>query len=268
LARMGKDITDGATTADVKTVFRGRAIVRGGSGAAIRTLSTVKAMLNWAIAQGLLTDNPAKGIELPRRPVKERFLSDVESIRLFETLLAMEADKSLNATHADVFRMLALTGARRTEIAGLRWSEVDLNRGRLVLPPSRTKAGEKTGDRRIALGSAARLILEVRRGSNETFVFPAHRGGGHIVGLQKIWERVRTRAGLPGVRIHDLRHSYASFAIADGASLFMVAKALGHADTRVTERYSHIQGDALSDLAERAERRMSGESANSTRSQE
>jgi integrase len=268
LARMVKDITDGATTADVKTVFRGRAIVRGGSGAAIRTLSTVKAMLNWAIAQGLLTDNPAKGIELPRRPVKERFLSDVESIRLFETLLAMEADKSLNATHADVFRMLALTGARRTEIAGLRWSEVDLNRGRLVLPPSRTKAGEKTGDRRIALGSAARLILEVRRGSNETFVFPAHRGGGHIVGLQKIWERVRTRAGLPGVRIHDLRHSYASFAIADGASLFMVAKALGHADTRVTERYSHIQGDALSDLAERAERRMSGESANSTRSQE
>ena len=88
------------------------------------------------------------------------------------------------------------------------------------------------------------------------FVFPAHRGDGHIVGLQKPWALVRERAKLPGVRIHDLRHSYASFAIASGASLFMVAKALGHADTRVTERYAHLQGDALDELAERAAARM------------
>jgi integrase len=260
VTKMAKDIVEGATAADEKTKKKGRAIVRGGATVAARTVSTVSAMFTWATQHGglVLDVNPAKGAAsgAGRRPAKERFLSSVESARLFETLSAMEADKSLNPNHADAFRLLMLTGARKTEIAGLRWSEVDLDRGRLTLPPDRTKAGEKSGERRIALGSAARAILDKRRGSNQAFVFPAHRGKGHVIGLQKAWESVRIRAGLPGVRIHDLRHSYASFAIADGASLFMVAKALGHADTRVTERYSHLQGDALDDLAEAAARRM------------
>jgi len=256
--RMAKDIAEGATAANVKTRAHGRAIVRGGSGAAKRTAASVSAMFAWARKHGglMLSLNPAAGAgdSIARRPAKERFLSSEESGRLFETLDAMQADKSLNASHADAFRLLMLTGARRMEIAGLRWSEVDLQRNRLT--PDRTKAGEKTGERRITLGRSAREIVESRRGSNNVYVFPAHRGDGHIVGLQKSWAKVRARAKLDGLRIHDLRHSYASFAIADGASLFMVAKALGHADTRVTERYSHINTDALDDLAERAERRM------------
>jgi integrase len=261
VTRMAKDIAEGATAADVKTRKQGRAIVRGGPTVAMRTAATVSAMFAWAMKHGglaALSKNPATGASgsLERRPAKERFLSTKESMRLFETLDAMQADKSLSANQADAFRLLMLTGARKTEIAGLRWSEVDLGRSRLVLPPVRTKAGEKTGERRIALGGSAAAILSARRGSNELFVFPAYRGKGHIVGLQKAWERVRTRADLPDLRIHDLRHSFASFAIADGASLFMVAKALGHADTRVTERYAHIAGDALDTLAEMAAARM------------
>jgi integrase len=263
LTEMAAAIAAGATTADVKTdKKRGRARVRGGPTVAKRTASTVSAMFSWAMKHGGLkiATNPALGASdgVARRAAKERFLSTEEAVRLFATLDAMEADKTLNANHADAFRLLMLTGARKSEIAGLQWAEVDLARNRLVLPPDRTKAGEKTGDRRIAIAGPARVIITKRRGSNNVFVFPAHRGQGHIVGLQKSWENVRVRAGLPGVRIHDLRHSYASFAIADGASLFMVAKALGHADPRVTERYSHIQGDALDDLAERAGRRMRG----------
>jgi integrase len=265
VTKMAKDIVDGATAADEKTKKQGRAIVRGGATVAARTVSTVSAMFTWAMQHGglVLDVNPVKGAAngAGRRPAKERFLSSAESARLFETLSAMEADKSINPSHADAFRLLMLTGARKTEIAGLRWSEVNLDRGRLTLPPDRTKAGEKSGERRIAFGSAARAVLDKRHGSNLAFVFPAHRGEGHIIGLQKAWEKVRVRACLPGVRIHDLRHSYASFAIADGASLFMVAKALGHADTRVTERYSHLQSDALDDLAEAAGRRMGATAA-------
>ena len=265
ITKMAKDVAEGATAADAKTVKHGRAIVRGGGGTAARTVATVSALFTWAIKHGglALAVNPASGAVsgLSRRPAKERFLSDDESRRLFDTLDAMEADKSINPTHADAIRLLMLTGARKTEITGLRWSEVDLERKRLVLPPERTKAGEKTGDRRIVLVAAAQAIFVKHRGSSEPFVFPAHRGGGHIVGLQKTWEKVRLRAGLPGMRIHDLRHSYASFAIAAGASLFMVSKALGHADTRVTERYAHTQGDALDALAESVARRMGAASS-------
>ena len=260
--RMAKAIASGATAADVKTIKRGRAIVRGGPTVAARTVATVSALFTWATTHGglKLAVNPAKGAaaSLSRRPVKERFLSAEESGTLFKTIADMEDEKAISANQADIFRLLMLTGARKTEIAGLSWVEVDLERFRLVLPPGRTKSGEKSGERRIALGAAARAIFAKRRAarSNQPYVFPAYRGDGHVVGLQKPWAAVRLRAGLPGVRLHDLRHSYASFAIADGASLFMVAKALGHASTRVTERYAHMQGDALDLLAEGAALRM------------
>lgn len=261
VSKMIAEIVAGATARNEKTDKKhGRAIVRGGPAIAKRTASTLSAMFSWAIQHGGLkvAANPARGasVNAPKRAAKERFLSNEEAIALFDIIDTMETDKRLNAGHADAFRLLMLTGARRTEIAGLRWSEVDLVRRRLVLPRERTKAGEKSGERRIALNSAAVAILKKRPGSNKVYVFPAYRGEGPIIGLQKSWAAVRVAAGLPGLRIHDLRHSFASFAIADGASLFMVGKALGHSDTRVTERYAHLQGDALDDLAERAGRRM------------
>jgi len=282
VTKMAKEIADGATAKDEKTGKRGRAIVRGGPAVAARTVATLSAMLAWGMAHGGLKAiaNPAKGAagKLAKASPKERFLSTAEATGLFAVISEMAAEKALNLAHADAFRLLMLTGARRSEIAGLRWSEVDFERNRLVLPPERTKAGEKTGERRIALNSVAKEILVRRRADADAreakdreerrnrppspFVFPAYRGDGHAIGLQKAWAGVRTRAKLAGVRMHDLRHSFASFAIADGASLFMVGKALGHADTRVTERYSHLAGDALDVIAERAAQRMGAAVAN------
>lgn len=265
---MVRDVTSGATAADIKTKKQGRAIVRGGAGVAERTLTTFAAMYAWALQagaiapiQGVLPVNPAKGIRLPRRATVERFLSSEEADALLVVINAAQTDNALDPSHADIFRLLLLTGARRTEISGLRWSEVDLDRNRLTLPPERSKAGGKTGERRIALGAAAAELLANRlktRAKGAVFVFPALDGGdGHTVGLQKAWARVLKRAELPGrLRLHDLRHTYASFAIAEGASLYLVGKALGHSSSRVTERYAHIRGDALDELAEAAGRRI------------
>jgi integrase len=167
-----------------------------------------------------------------------------------------------------------LTGARKTEVLGLQWSEVDMVRGILVLPPDRTKAGGKTGIRRIQLSPPALEILKARRSRTESlaveshvggdptaqheFVFPAARGEGHAVGLRRVFQKVCAEANLPSLRIHDLRHSFASFAVANGASLFLVGKLLGHASARTTERYAHLAGDPLQDAVTSIGREIMG----------
>jgi integrase len=172
----------------------------------------------------------------------------------------------LSETFADALRLLLLTGARKTEILELRWSEVDQLRKVLTLSAERTKAGGKTGERRISLSVPALEILSSRRaGSNaeiptagSLFVFPAARGEGHAVGLRRAFTKVRAKANLEGLRIHDLRHSFASFAVADGASLFLIGKLLGHANARTTERYAHLSNDPLQDAANQIGRRIMG----------
>jgi integrase len=165
----------------------------------------------------------------------------------------METTGALHPSFGDAIRLLLLTGARRTEILGLQWSEVDLTNGLLVLPPARTKAGGKNGIRRIDLSPPALEVLSRRQAGAADpggYVFPALRGGaGHLIGLRPAFLRVCAQAGLDGLRVHDLRHSYASFAIADGASLHLVGKLLGHANTRSTERYAHIDRSMTRDAA-------------------
>jgi integrase len=136
----------------------------------------------------------------------------------------------------------------------------------LVLPPERTKAGGKTGERRISLSAPALEILSKRRAKSNAemtamgglFVFPAARGDGHAIGLRRAFTKVRARANLEGLRIHDLRHSFASFAAADGASLFLIGKLLGHASARATERYAHLSTDPLQDAANQIGRMIMG----------
>ncbi len=259
VTKMLAGVRKGATARTAKTKLRGKAVVRGGEGIAERVKAATSAMFNWAAGRGLAVDNPAMRVSLPRRAAKDRFLSDAEAATLLETLSAMVEAGEAGAAHAAAIRLLLLTGARKSEIVGLRWSEVDFARTRLVLPPDRTKAGGKTGERRIMLSPAALEILDKRRPDlADGLVFPAARGKGATTGLQKTWERVRSKANLPGVRLHDLRHSYASFAIADGASLALIAKALGHATTRVTERYAHLTDDPVQALANRTGRRLMG----------
>jgi integrase len=274
-ARAIRDIGEGKTAADEKTGPRGRARVTGGKGTARRTRITAAAMFAWGVDNGLVKGNPFAGVKLAAAPVRERFLSKAEAGALLDTIADLQSEKSLSSTFADAVRLLLLTGARKTEILGLKWAEVDVDRQRLCLPPERTKAGGATGERRIILSPPALALLDSRRSAvdegrreamaaSEAFiepeyVFPAARGEGHAIGLRRAFAKTCVKAAIPGVRVHDLRHSFASFAIADGASLFLIGKLLGHASARTTERYAHLSGDPLQDAAAMVGRRIMGD---------
>jgi integrase len=266
-------IIEGRTAVDERTGARGRAIVKGGRGAARGARLTAAAMYAWGIEQGHVKSNPFAAVKLAAAPVHERFLSRREAHQLLDAIKIQEEVGRLSTTFGDALRLLLLTGGRKTEILGLRWAEVDFERGLLSLPPERTKAGGHLGERRIVLSPPALEILNHRRVAAETtrnradqgegreiepspYVFPAARGEGHAIGLRKAFKAVCAEADLLEVRVHDLRHSFASFAIADGASLFLVGKLLGHANARTAERYSHLSADPVRDAANLIGRRL------------
>ena len=248
-AKFQADVAAGKSKADVKTKKRGRAIVEGGRGTAARSLAVLGAMLQFAVGRKLIPANPAKGVKLLKGSKRERFLSEAELARLADALAAMEAEHRLNRTATAAIRLLLLSGCRKSEILTLRWEWVDVERGVLRLPDS------KTGAKVVPLAAAAvKLLAELpRRGD---YVLPAAKGTGHYTGLQKDWERVRARAGLAGVRVHDLRHSFASFAVADGNSLYLIGKVLGHKQARTTEIYAHLADDPIRAVADRTAARI------------
>ena len=142
-----------------------------------------------------------------------------------------------------------MTGARKSEILTLRWEWVDFERGCLRLPDS------KTGAKVVPLGAPAlELLASLPRIENNPYVLPGDKAGGHFVGLQKAWERIRKRAGLEDMRLHDLRHSFASVAVAAGDSLYLVGKVLGHRQSRTTEIYAHLNDNPLRAVADRTAR--------------
>jgi integrase len=249
VARFQSEVASGKTATDEKTGFRGRAIVEGGKGTAARSLAVLGAMLQFGLGRGLLAANPAKGVRLLRGEKRERFLSDAEVASLADALEKTEAAHSVSRTMAAAIRLLLLTGCRKNEILGLRWEWVDFERGCLRLPDS------KTGAKVVPLAAAALEILAALPRTS-AWVLPAAKGGGHAVGLQKVWDIVRTHAALPGFRLHDLRHSFASFAVADGHTLFMIGKILGHRQTRTTEVYAHLAADPIKNAADRTGARI------------
>jgi integrase len=251
VAKFQADVAAGRNTADVKTRKRGRAIVSGGKGTAARSLAVLGAMMQFGVDRKLIPANPAKGVPLLKQNRRERFLSEAEVARLADTIASMQTDEKepLSRTAATAIRLLLLTGCRKGEILGLRWDWIDFERSCLRLPDS------KTGAKVVPLGSAA---LEILSGLNRRaeFVLPAAKGDSHYTGLQKDWERVRERAELPGLRIHDMRHSFASFAVAGGVSLHITGKVLGHRQARTTEGYAHLADDPLRQAAEKTAARI------------
>lgn len=165
-ARAIQDIADGktATKSEPSGKPRGRIAIKGGEGTARRTRTTAAAMFAWGLEHGMIKGaNPFASVKLNTPRVRERFLSREEAGRLLDALSDLEAAKKLNKTFGDAIRLLVLTGARKTEILGLRWSEVEFGRTMLLLPPERTKAGGKTGERRVILSPPALTILSKRR---------------------------------------------------------------------------------------------------------
>ena len=137
-------------------------------------------------------------------------------------------------------RLLMLTGCRRSEIQKLRWEHVDLNAGELQLIDS------KTGGRTVPLSpSAVRLLASLPREDDNPWVIVGRKRGAHLTDLEYPWRRIRARAGLHDVRIHDLRHSFASRALALGEGLPMIGKLLGHTQVQTTARYAHLARDTM-----------------------
>ena len=213
-----------------------------------RVLEIESRLFNLAELWGLRCEggNPCRFVRKYKERKRERFLSDAEFRRLGEVLNEMEAEGSVSAYAAAALRLLMLTGCRRNEIVTLRWEDVDLEAGELRLPDG------KTGARLVPLSPAAAEVLSrLPRLTDNPWVIPGSKPGAHLSDLQPPWERVRKRAGLDDVRIHDLRHSFASRALALGESLPMIGKLLGHTQVQTTARYAHLARDSVKASASR-----------------
>jgi integrase len=235
-------------------------------GAANRTIAAVSAMWNWTAAERddlTLPPNPCKGIKRNPEEGRERFLSVDELARLGEALaeagtvgLPYEVDetnpKSKHAPKPENRRrkidpyaiaaiwLLILSGARLNEILTAQWSFVDFARGLLNLPTS------KTGKKCIFLSAAALAILAgLPRIEGNPHVIPGDRDGAPRSDLKKPWAAVRSAAGLEGLRLHDLRHSFASVGAGGGLGLPIIGKLLGHSQPATTARYAHLDADPM-----------------------
>lgn len=234
-----KDIAEGRTAVDVKTVKRGRAIVKGGMGTANRTAALLSSIFSYAVREQIVDANPMERMRKFKEGRHERFLTEDDVKSLGTTMAKMEKDGA-NKVLLNALRLLMLTGCRKSEILGLKWEWVDFKRGTLNLPTS------KTGLKRVLLGESALTLLEtLPHYDGSAYVFPASRGEGHAVGLTKLWHKVREAAELPEVRVHDIRHSFASFGVSGGQSLYTVGKILGHSKAQTTQRYAHLSDDPV-----------------------
>ena len=216
--------------------------------AANMALRTLSLMYRLAGEWGLVPEgmNPCRSIAKHPERRRERFLTDKEFTRLGQTLDEVGTRGGATAPAVAAIRLLMLTGCRKNEILKLRWEDVALEESELRLPDA------KTGARVVPLSPrVVKLLAELPRIEGNPWVIPGKRPGTHMTELDDAWQTVRARAGLSDVRLHDLRHSFASRALALGESLPMIGKLLGHAHVETTARYAHLSRESVRETAER-----------------
>ena len=190
--------------------------------------------------------NPCRFVKKYRSRSCERFLSEQEFRRLGRVLSEVETDGKVSRSGVAALRLLMLTGCRRNEILTLRWEDVDLEIREVRLRDA------KTGARQVALSPAAMKVLAaLPRKVDNPWVIAGPEAGRHLSNLNSPWLVVRKRAGLEDVWIHDLRHSFASRALALGESLTMIGKLLGHRQVQTTARYAHLARESVKTSAAR-----------------
>jgi integrase len=237
------DVAEGKVKDRVKTKARGLAIVRGGKTAANRSTGLLGAIFTYAIRQGMRTDNPVHGLQRFADNKRERRLSEKEYSAL-GTGLGKGADAKIWPAALAVVRFLALTGWRRSEALGLRWSEIDLVRRTAILGD--TKSGRSLRPLSHRACSVLKAMAQFHSPSGGNLVFPATRGGGTMDGFRKFWLRIAKVGGLPAdVTPHVLRHSFASLAADLGYSEPTIAALVGHTGRSVTSRYMHAADAVL-----------------------
>ena len=207
-----------------------------------RTLALLSKFFGWVERHGLRPDgsNPCRHVDKYREGRRERFLSQAELARLGDALRETEQDKSCSPWVVAAIRLLTLTGARRNEILTLQWEHVSEEHGCLMLPDS------KTGRKAVRLSPPALALLQaIPRLEGNPYVICGEKPGRHLVNLEKPWRRIRAAAKLDDVRLHDLRHSFASVAASGGQSLVVIGKLLGHTQPATTARYAHLADDPV-----------------------
>jgi integrase len=212
-----------------------------------RVVALLSKMFSLAIKKGWRTDNPAKGIERNHESKRERYLSNDELTRLTEAL-AKYPDQDV----ANAVRLLLMTGARRGEVLSAQWVQFDLEQGVWSKPSAHTK---QKAIHTVPLSPPALELLAAMHASrdpNSPYLFPGRDGKGHRVDLKKPWPAICETAGITGLRLHDLRHSYASILASGGTTLLMIGKLLGHTQLSTTLRYAHLQVDPLREATARA----------------
>jgi integrase len=268
--RFMRDVSKGKTAAQFKTA-KGRVRVTGGEGTSRRTVRLLGGIFTYAVNRGYIAANPRRGVKVAADGKGERFLSPAELQRLGETLRIAEKDglpwmlnegvktqyrpKDVENVREPVsphaiaaVRLLLFTGCRLGEILTLKWEHVDFAHGMLHLPDS------KTGAKKVLLGAPALQVLaslHQSRSKDYEYVIEGVAPDEPRHDIKRPWDRITFHAGLAGLRIHDLRHSFASVGAASGMGLPVVGKLLGHADPKTTARYSHLADDPLRRASDR-----------------
>ncbi|MEX2673517.1 MAG: tyrosine-type recombinase/integrase [Phycisphaeraceae bacterium] len=205
-----------------------------------RVVQLVRRLFRFARRRRLYTgDNPAEGLELYPERGRERYVKPSELPALLAAIDA-EADP-----WPDYFRLLLLTGARRSALAAMKWADLDLNAKTWAIPASDSK--NKTGIT-VALVPEAVTRLERRLAAskeNAKYVFPAPSKEGHVVNPYEAWKRIRDAAKMDNLTMHDLRHTTGSYLAAAGVSAPMIGKALGHRSMSSTMRYMHLDVESI-----------------------
>lgn len=213
-------------------------------GGANRALEVLMSILEFAVLCGHIDVNPAKGIKKNPKKTLNRFLSVEEIRRLSRVLAQAEKEGPFQKQSADIVRLLLLTGCRHREITHLRW---DMIQGDTIKFPD-----TKTGPREVHLTSKARNLIKAQPRTGSPWVFPSKRNPNRPRNtVHEFWVDIRKRADIEDVRVHDLRHTFASHAVIKGVSVPMVSKLLGHRKTAMTLRYTHVADKDAEAAAER-----------------
>ena len=229
-----------------------------------RIVEVVRKAFNLAIRWGWRADNPASGVHCSHEEKRTRYLSAAELMKLSEALAAHPSQNAVNAV-----RLLLLTGARRGEVLSATWDQFDLDAGVWTKPSAHTK--QKQEHRVPISGPARQLLAEIKAAAAlratenqrapSPFVFPARIGDGPMVEIKTAWATLCKAANLSGVRLHDLRHTYASVLASAGLSLPVIGALLGHTQPGTTARYAHLSDDPLRAATERVGAIVAGAAA-------
>lgn len=200
-----------------------------------RVLSLLSKMFNLAKEWGYLAEtapNPAKGVKRVFKEVKRRRFVTPDEMPRLAAAIELEPNPYIRVA----IWLYLLTGLRRSELLRARWKDVDFVRKELRVPVT------KSGEPHVVpiTPHMEKLIKGLRKRARNPYVFPGHRRGHHLVEIKRSWETIRTNAGIPDVRIHDLRHTLASWLVSGGASLALAGRVLNHSSPAVTDRYAHF----------------------------